>query len=253
MSERKPLGKRTRFEVFKRDGFCCIYCGNTPPNVLLQVDHIVAVANGGPDDMENLVTSCQACNAGKSDVPLNHLPNTARPTSEQRQDKLEQLRAITEMALERREQEDEIFQAISDHWISLNGSDPSKYVVNDRIELNIRRFMEKLPPHEIMDAVTLALRKGVYDPNRFFCAVCWKKIKTPGDYPPAPHPRKHFPDRTTPAAGSIQPTKVELDSTVSSYTEETGPRPEGKSQTLADPSGECSRESAEALNSPQPS
>lgn len=28
-AKRKPVSKRTRFEVFKRDGFTCRYCGAT--------------------------------------------------------------------------------------------------------------------------------------------------------------------------------------------------------------------------------
>lgn len=68
---RKSLSKRTRFEVFKRDGFRCMYCGNRPPEVVLVVDHVVPVCEGGTDEIDNLVSSCYACNAGKSGVPLS--------------------------------------------------------------------------------------------------------------------------------------------------------------------------------------
>lgn len=68
--KRKKLSQRTRFEVFKRDRFKCQYCGASAPDVLLEVDHIVAVANGGDDGLLNLVTACESCNAGKSAVPL---------------------------------------------------------------------------------------------------------------------------------------------------------------------------------------
>lgn len=37
---RKPISKKLRFEVFKRDGFRCAYCGKFPPAVILEVDHI---------------------------------------------------------------------------------------------------------------------------------------------------------------------------------------------------------------------
>ena len=39
MAERKPLSKKIRFEVFKRDAFTCQYCGQMAPDVLLEVDH----------------------------------------------------------------------------------------------------------------------------------------------------------------------------------------------------------------------
>ncbi|MEY5098935.1 MAG: hypothetical protein RJA36_1654, partial [Pseudomonadota bacterium] len=65
MSDRKKFSKRTRFEIFKRDGFTCQYCGAHPPGVLLHLDHIVALAAGGADDEDNLITACEPCNLGK--------------------------------------------------------------------------------------------------------------------------------------------------------------------------------------------
>jgi len=65
------VSKRTRFEVFKRDGFRCVYCGATATDALLEVDHITAVSAGGDDDIENLATSCWSCNAGKRELPLS--------------------------------------------------------------------------------------------------------------------------------------------------------------------------------------
>lgn len=71
---RKSTGKgraplRNRFEILKRDGYRCRYCGRSGRDVVLEVDHVIAVANGGSDDADNLVTSCGDCNAGKSDKP----------------------------------------------------------------------------------------------------------------------------------------------------------------------------------------
>ena len=64
---RKPLSKKLRFEIFERDNFFCQYCGKTPDKdkVVLQVDHIVSVKNGGKNDKENLITACFDCNMGK--------------------------------------------------------------------------------------------------------------------------------------------------------------------------------------------
>lgn len=73
MAERKTLSKRTRFEVFKRDGFRCTYCGQRPPEVVLVIDHVVPVAGGGDDSPENLTTSCYTCNAGKGAVALGQV------------------------------------------------------------------------------------------------------------------------------------------------------------------------------------
>jgi len=64
------VGKRLRFEVFKRDGFCCQYCGRRPPDVVLELDHIDPRVSGGSDDELNLITSCFDCNRGKADKKL---------------------------------------------------------------------------------------------------------------------------------------------------------------------------------------
>jgi hypothetical protein len=70
VAKRKAVSTRTRFEVFKRDGFRCVYCGAAPTAGPLHVDHVEAVANGGTSSPANLVTACADCNLGKSSVPL---------------------------------------------------------------------------------------------------------------------------------------------------------------------------------------
>jgi len=60
------VSKRTRFEVLKRDGHQCRYCGGTAPDVKLTVDHVLPQALGGSDDPSNLVAACADCNAGKA-------------------------------------------------------------------------------------------------------------------------------------------------------------------------------------------
>lgn len=62
---RKPLSKKIRFEVFKRDKFTCQYCGRMAPDVVLEVDHIKPICADGGNDILNLVTSCYECNRGK--------------------------------------------------------------------------------------------------------------------------------------------------------------------------------------------
>jgi hypothetical protein len=71
---RQPVSKRQRFEVFKRDHFTCQYCGAQPPDVVLVVDHILPVCQGGESSVDNLTTSCEMCNQGKAGKPLSHVP-----------------------------------------------------------------------------------------------------------------------------------------------------------------------------------
>ena len=57
----------TRDNVFKRDGYECVYCG-TDKNLTL--DHLVPRALGGRTIWNNLVTACYTCNSEKGDRPL---------------------------------------------------------------------------------------------------------------------------------------------------------------------------------------
>lgn len=70
-TERVAMSKRLRFEVLKRDGFRCRYCGANAMTTPLEIDHVIAVANGGTNHADNLVTACWGCNAGKSSVPID--------------------------------------------------------------------------------------------------------------------------------------------------------------------------------------
>ncbi len=64
---RRGLGPKKRFRILNRDGFKCRYCGQSAPDIVLQVDHVEPFCRGGSDDDDNLVAACEACNIGKSD------------------------------------------------------------------------------------------------------------------------------------------------------------------------------------------
>lgn len=57
----------TRQNLFKRDGFRCVYCGS---GERLTMDHVVPRAQGGKTTWKNLVTACYRCNAKKGDLSL---------------------------------------------------------------------------------------------------------------------------------------------------------------------------------------
>lgn len=68
---RVPLKNAERFAILKRDNYRCQICGATSAQgVALQVDHKLAVTNGGTNDPRNLWTLCDRCNNGKSDLYL---------------------------------------------------------------------------------------------------------------------------------------------------------------------------------------
>ncbi len=64
--KRDPIESRLRHEVFKRDKYMCKECGKTNKETTLHCDHILPVAQGGSDELDNLQTLCQACNLAKT-------------------------------------------------------------------------------------------------------------------------------------------------------------------------------------------
>lgn len=55
----------TRWAIYYRDDFACVYCGRT---ARLSIDHVKPCENGGCNDASNLVTCCLSCNSSKQGV-----------------------------------------------------------------------------------------------------------------------------------------------------------------------------------------
>ena len=64
---RIALPLKLRWDVLKRNHYKCVKCGARPPDVELEVDHILPVSRGGTNDLTNLRTLCRPCNQGKKD------------------------------------------------------------------------------------------------------------------------------------------------------------------------------------------
>lgn len=59
-------------KVFERDNYTCFHCGRSKEKDGVQIvcDHIDAVANGGGNELANLVAACKECNRAKSNQPI---------------------------------------------------------------------------------------------------------------------------------------------------------------------------------------
>ena len=55
----------TRDEIFARDGFRCVYCGDVHPAADLTLDHVQPRLRGGDRTAGNIVTACSPCNVLK--------------------------------------------------------------------------------------------------------------------------------------------------------------------------------------------
>jgi hypothetical protein len=119
--ERKSIRSSIRFEVFKRDSFTCQYCGARSPDVLLQIDHIEPVSQGGTNDILNLITSCEACNSGKSDRRLSDtaIIDKQRQQLEALQERKEQIEMMFQWQKSLMRLDEHVLQELASFWNEL--------------------------------------------------------------------------------------------------------------------------------------
>lgn len=154
MVKRKSISKKIRFEVFKRDKFTCQYCGRKAPDVILEVDHIKPVADGGGNDIMNLITSCFDCNRGKGKRKLDD-----KTVVQKQQAQLEELAARNEqleMMLNWKNellnlQEKEV-DAVASVFVKLTDYKPS-----DSGICKIRKWLKSYSVDELMNASEIAI------------------------------------------------------------------------------------------------
>jgi hypothetical protein len=179
VTKRKPISKKVRFEVFKRDGFCCMYCGAHPPAVLLEVDHVVAVAAGGENHMDNLVTSCEACNRGKGARDLGAVPEGLAEKAAAVAEREAQLKGYHSVMEGKRTRIEAQAWELMNLLRTEQDSAPRDWMNG------MRRFVDGLGYHEVREAVEIALGKAFYREEktwRYFCGICWNKLRE-SDFP----------------------------------------------------------------------
>lgn len=152
---RRSTGKRLRFTVFHRDGFTCQYCGSQPPAVVLVADHILAVANGGATVLDNLITSCEACNQGKSD---KHLGSKTPPLdgsllSLQAMQEIAELRQYQAELMAKEEATKELIETFEDLWQDLTGFD---WVPGEK---HMRSLVERYSPATVETSLRIVAAK----------------------------------------------------------------------------------------------
>lgn len=174
--KRKAISTRTRFEIFKRDGFACQYCGATPPNVLLHVDHITPVSKGGKNHADNLITACQGCNLGKSDIPLSVVPKSLKEKAEEVAEREKQIQGYNAILQDKRDRIEEEAWSVA---ACLQGVEFLESYSKSRLA-SIRVFLERLPFVKVLEAAEKtegkfhSITDGAF---RYFCGICWAKIK----------------------------------------------------------------------------
>ena len=154
---RSGITKKIRFEVFKRDGFKCQYCGSSAPDVILHVDHINPVSKGGDNDMMNLITSCDSCNGGKSDKLLSD--NSIMEKQRQQLQELNTKREQLEMMIKWRDGLKSLKDDVVDIVATKIDDCIAPFTVNDNGRKSIKRWLRIYKLEEILDAIEIAADK----------------------------------------------------------------------------------------------
>ena len=181
MSKKKPktehISKKLRFEVFKRDQFQCVYCGKTPPEITLEIDHIEPVSKGGENGINNLVSACFVCNRGKRNIRLEQIPNkTSKNIAilKEQEEQLKEYRKLIKKIAGRVNSDIKIINNVySEAYLGWELSESFKIG-------SIKKFLSLLPREEIIEALNIAISRFGNNRDRvlsYFCGVCWRKIK----------------------------------------------------------------------------
>lgn len=151
-TERKSIPKGIRFEVFKRDLFKCQYCGAAAPEVLLHIDHIKPVVDGGTNDITNLITACVPCNLGKGAKRLddNTAVSKARTQMEELQERREQLEMMMAWQEGLRDLDAEKVERLADYWKNLVPG----YYLNDQGKQSLKKWLKRFPLELVTQAMS---------------------------------------------------------------------------------------------------
>lgn len=153
---RKGIKKSVRFEVFKRDSFTCQYCGLKARDVVLEIDHITPVADGGDNDILNLVTACRPCNAGKSDKSLASTAaiDKRRSQLEDLEDRRQQLEMLHQWHMSLIDLNDQAVDLAQSLWFEAIGESGATWTATARDEIR------KLLKRHGFDEVCVAIREA---------------------------------------------------------------------------------------------
>lgn len=159
------VSRSLRFQVLRRDGHRCHYCGATAAQAKLTVDHITAVALGGTDTADNLVTACEPCNGGKSATPAD------AALVAQVQERDTQFRAAVEVVTEVDRRARWFAEAFLDAW------DLGELPPGWRKTIDAYR-QQGLTSDAWDDIVAIARNKpNLDDPFRYCCGIARNQVK----------------------------------------------------------------------------
>lgn len=154
------MNLKKRFEIFKRDNFTCQYCGKRPPEVVLEVDHIISKKDGGKDNDENLITSCFECNRGKGKMSVNKFDYKSE-LKKIEESKI-QLDEYYNFLKEKNSLKDKELEIFSDYWEELSGN---KYSLTKNGLQSFKKMKAKYNLEDILDSMKISWEKTNIEPE----------------------------------------------------------------------------------------
>ena len=184
MAKRKPLSKAERYEILKRDKFTCQYCGAKAPDVILEIDHIIPVAEGGTNETVNLITACRDCNRGKGKKMLTDTAaiDRQRKQLEDLSDMKEQNEMLIEWKRELMTMVESQIDSIEEQMLGL-GFLKDNQCLSRRGRAHIRDLINRFGFNEVYHAVEVAFDAYIYKRRWTFepafdkiGGICWNEM-----------------------------------------------------------------------------
>lgn len=172
-----PVSKRLRYEVLRRDNHTCRYCGGTPPDVALTVDHVIPITLGGTDDPNNLVAACRDCNSGKSasnpDQPL--VEDVAADALRWR----DAMQKAAELAFEQQAARDDNRRWVDREWTAWGDSERRVYDRPSDWPLTVDQLIAAgLDVTDIFEAIKEAMMRNYVDDRwRYTCGILYRTLE----------------------------------------------------------------------------
>lgn len=175
MAKRTPVKQKIRFEIFKRDGFTCQYCGQSTPAIVLELDHIQPVCKGGDNEEDNLITSCFDCNRGKAGNELNQVIPPLLDKIPMMKEKEEQLKEYDKLRRSLKRKFRARIKRVEKVFI---GYYPSKVFTDDFFP-SVDKFIDLLGLDEVIDNLDKSCSRTQSSDHalNYFCKMCWNQIK----------------------------------------------------------------------------
>jgi len=167
---RRAVSKRLRFEILKRDGYRCQYCGATPLDLPLHVDHVIPLANGGTNDPLNLVTACADCNGGKAAIPLSERRLTPSRSIREVRDQVLQIRAWLDAQKDVAAARAEMVEFYWEQWCSRGL--PGTTGAYESLKVRIKSALERAGEDGVIEAMDATARKFPSAPSHYWELTC---------------------------------------------------------------------------------